>query len=245
MVADYITTEYAERYATINQIVDAIAATKEKIPRSTIIWNINELIKRGKAIRVGRGVYEFRYKPYFEMQLTVEAENACALIRKNFRYMKATVTDTLALSQFMNLQPFSAAVVIEVRKKAVDSVLAMLRRDGLDAVAKKDFSIFEKYRNPAVPIIVCPEYSANPTLIENNGIRIANIEKILVDLVCGGNIYGQYQGEELNNIFIGATKKYRINYSQLLKYATLRKRKDEVVLYLNECEGYREVRGLL
>ncbi|GHU61982.1 hypothetical protein AGMMS49983_02650 [Clostridia bacterium] len=245
MVADFITTEYAGRYATIDQIVDAIAAAKKKISRSTVIWNVNELIKQDKAIRVGRGVYEFRYKPYFEMKLTEDAETVRELLLKDFKYMKATVTDTVSLSQFMNLQPFSTTVVIEVRKKAVDSVLTMLRRSNLAACSKKDFDVFEKYANSTVPVIVCPEYSANPSLIENNGIRIANIEKILVDLVCDKRIYGQYQGEELNNIFMGATKKYRVNYSQLLKYAALRKRKADVIFCLNQCDEYREIKGLL
>jgi hypothetical protein len=245
MIADFITAEYADRYATIDQLVDAVAAVKKKISRSTVIWNVNELIKQDKAIRVGRGVYEFRYKPYFEMILTEESKSACALILKNFKYLKATVMDTSSLSQFMNLQPFSTVVVIEVRKKAMESVLTMLRRTGLAACLKKDFVAFEKYTNPSVPIIVCPEYSANPTLIESDGVRVANIEKILVDLVCDKMIYGQYQGAELSNIFMGATKKYRVNYSQLLKYAALRKRKTEVIFYLNECAEYKEIRGLL
>jgi hypothetical protein len=124
-------------------------------------------------------------------------------------------------------------------------VLSILRRNNLDAISKKDFRVYEKYAKPATSIIVCPEFSANPTLIEDNGIRTANIEKMLVDLVCDNNIYGQYQGEELSNIFIGATKIYRVNYSQLLKYATLRKKKDTVISYLNECDEYRKIRELL
>ena len=68
---------------------------------------------------------------------------------------------------------------------------------------------------------------------------------MLVDLVCDEEVYGQYQGEELTNIFRGATRNYTVNYSQVLKYAASRKRKDAVHEMLLYTDVYVKIRTLL
>lgn len=236
---------WGKKYCTIDEIVDSLTVENAQVSRQTVIWSINDLVKQGKAVRVGRGVYLIAPKKQFSPVMSATAKSACSLLADKFRYLDVTVTDTGFLSEFMNLQPFSTVVTLEVKKSAVNAVLSAMRKAGFDAYDKNDYPKMERYITTAQPILIRPELAINPTIAKDCNVRLANIEKTLVDLVCDEDIYGQYQGEELQNIFQNATKRYAINYSQLLKYAGARKRKETVMQILQNTDEYQKVRNLL
>ncbi|HZK39257.1 MAG: hypothetical protein GXZ02_08615 [Clostridiales bacterium] len=236
---------WGKKYCTIDEIVDSLTVENAQVSRQTVIWSINDLVKQGKAVRVGRGVYLIAPKKQFSPVMSATAKSACSLLADKFRYLDVTVTDTGFLSEFMNLQPFSTVVTLEVKKSAVNAILSAMRKAGFDAYDKNDYPKMQRYITTAQPILIRPELAINPTIAKDCNVRLANIEKTLVDLVCDEDIYGQYQGEELQNIFQNATKRYAINYSQLLKYAGARKRKETVMQILQNTDEYQKVRNLL
>lgn len=236
---------WGNKYCTIDEIVDSLTVENAQVSRQTVIWSINDLVKQGKAVRVGRGVYLIAPKKQFSPVMSATAKSACSLLADKFRYLDVTVTDTGFLSEFMNLQPFSTVVTLEVKKSAVNAILSAMRKAGFDAYDKNDYPKMQRYITTAQPILIRPELAINPTIAKDCNVRLANIEKTLVDLVCDEDIYGQYQGEELQNIFQNATKRYAINYSQLLKYAGARKRKETVMQILQNTDEYQKVRNLL
>ena len=230
---------------SIDDIVRFVECFDESKSRKTIIWNVNDLVKQGKVIRIGRGLYEFKTKPKLQPSMGESAQSVCSLLSENFKYLDVTITDSDVLGQFMNLQPFVTVVVVEIRKSANKAVLSALRNSGVDAYAKRDFSQLEQYISSSQPVVIRPELSANPSLPKASNIRIANIEKILVDLVCDEDIYGQYQGEELYNIYQNATSDYVVNYSQIMKYAAARKKKAEVLEILQNTSEFKKVGHLV
>jgi hypothetical protein len=240
-----IVKEFNGQYCTISDIVRVLSDKGIDVPRSTIIWNVNKFVLRGEAIRVGRGVYGFTQKPIFEPRFGVLALKAIDLLRKNLKYLDLIITETSGLGQFMNLLPFSSLIVIEVRKQSVSAVVSNLRKEGIEAIEKTDYLSMEKYIESSDPIVVRPVLSVNPPLESEYGVKIASLEKMLVDIVCDSGIYGQYQGEELAEIYRNATDRYAINYSRMLRYASGRKRKPDVAALLSETDEYRKVRGLL
>jgi hypothetical protein len=244
-VKEEILKQFNGQFCSIDDIAAFIESFNGETPRKTVIWNVNDLVRQGKAIRAGRGVYGFVSKARFQPAISEAAQKACSLLGDQFRYLDVTVTDSGVLGRFMNLQPFSTVVVVETRKAATGAVLSALRKEGMDAYAKKDFSRMERYVSTPQPFVVRPELSVNPNLPLENNVRAANLEKILVDLVCDEDIYGQYQGEELQNIYQNATETYAVNYSQILKYAAARKKKSEVLEMLQNAGEFKKVRNLM
>ena len=240
-----ILREYNGQSCSIDDIVKFVERINGDTPRNTIIWNVNDLVRQGKAVRLGRGIYGFMPKAQFQPIISESAERACCLLQAKFKYLVLTVTDSSVLGQFMNLQPFSTIVVIETKKSATGAVLSALRKEGVDAYAKKDFPAFERYISSSQTFVVRPELTVNPALTQNNNVRAANLEKILVDLVCDEDVYGQYQGKELQNIYKNVSDIYAINYSQMLKYATARKKKAPVLEMLQDTDMYSKIRDLL
>jgi hypothetical protein len=240
-----IAIKFNGKYATIDNIVSFVSRGRKPVYRQTVLWNVNELVKQGDAIRVGRGVYGFMAKDVFTPTIGETARQAVALLGDKLKYLTPVMTDTGCLSQFMNLQPFQTVILIEVRKQAVDSVLTALRKTGLEAVLKKDFERIERYVETAEPIVIRPVLKANPPLQYYGSAQYASLEKILVDIVCDRMIFGQYQGDELINIYRNATDRYVVNYSQMLRYASCRKRTGDVEAALLETVEYKKVSKLL
>ena len=239
-----ILEKYDGQYCTLDDIAMFVDGLNGEVSRKTVIWNVNDLVRQGKAARFGRGVYGFISKAQFCPVMSESAKRACSLLKEKFKYLVVTVTDSGVLGQFMNLQPFSTVVVMETKKSAIGAVIPFLRKEGVDAYAMRDFSMLEQYVTSSQPFIVRPELAVNPSLPQEGNIRTANIEKILVDLVCDQDIYGQYQGEELLNIYQNATESYVVNFSQMLKYAAARKKKAPVLEILQDTEAYKNVRSL-
>jgi len=242
---DLIIAQWSGKYCTIDDISSSVMAVCPKISRKTIIWKINQLIKEDKTVRVGRGVYLIAYKEKFKQTVSVSAGQACKVLSDNLKYLDVTLTDTTSLGELMVLQPFSSIINFEVKKAAVNAVVSTLRKEKIPAYRKNDYPQLERYVESNQPILVRPELSVNPTMPKNNNLRLATIEKILVDLVCDTDIYGQYQDSELSNIYRNATELYAINYSQILKYAAARGKKDDVIKSLQETSEYMKVRFLL
>ena len=242
---DFILQWFQGKCCTINDIVLLAQQQGLTVVRSTVLWAVNQLIKQDQAIRIGRGSYRFVSKPQFRPVLSAAAQQACALLAKRFKYVEVTATDTGDLGQFMNLQPFATVVTLEVKKEAVDAVISALRREELDAYAKKDFPKLERYVTSNQPIVVRSELEENPTLPAEKNVRLASLEKTLVDLVCDEDIYGHYQGTELENIYQNATNRFSVNYSKMFRYAAIRKKKDEVILVLKGTTDYQIVRDYL
>ena len=140
-----IMTEFSGQCCTIDDIVRFTEALNAGTPRGTVIWNVNDLVKQGKAVRIGRGVYEFVARRKWQPTIGELARSICSLLEEDFKYLDVTITDSCILGRLMNMQPFSSIVVIETRKTAVDAVLSRLRNNGIEAYAKKDFKRLEKY----------------------------------------------------------------------------------------------------
>jgi hypothetical protein len=228
------------KYCSIDEIVSCMM-NNSKTSRKTIIWKVNQLIKQGKAVRVGRGVYLFAPKSKYQLVTCDLAREACDTLNYMLPYLELTITDTSGLGELMNLQPFATIICIETKKTAVNAVLSVLHKDKIGGYSKKDFPRIERYITSHQPVLVRPVLAVNPSLPKKDNVRLASIEKILVDLVCDTDIYGQYQGSELLNIYQNATERYAVNYSQVLKYAAARGKKAEVVDKLLDTNEYQKV----
>ena len=240
-----ILNRFSNKYCTVDEIVDYMETVKPMIPRKTVVWNINDLVKKGTITRVGRGVYYFGEKKTFQMTPGDTAMQICSVLTKQFKYLEITVTDTASLNGLMNLLPFSSVVSLEMKKSATAAAISALRKAGFNAWAKQDLPQMERYASSAQPVVIRPELSVNPPLKAEDNIRLANLEKVLVDIVCDEDVYGQYQGEELINIYNGASETYAINYSRMLKYADARNKRVEVEEVLSGTNEFKKVRDLL
>ncbi|MBK8786380.1 MAG: hypothetical protein IPN43_07745 [Chitinophagaceae bacterium] len=105
-------------------------------------------------------------------------------------------------------------------------------------VSKKVFlnpteDIFNRYiSNFNEVIIVQPLISESP-ITEQGGIKIASLEKLLVDCVADKDLFAAQQSE-IDFIFKTAQSKYSINISKIKRYARRRNQLEKIDLLLNK-----------
>jgi hypothetical protein len=235
---------FENQFVTLDEIYRRENASKNS-DRIALRVAITRLVKKGSIFSCGRGVYGFFSKPCYLPTQSPSVKKIAEVLNYNFPYLEFTFTDTSFLSEFMNLQPFSTIILIEVQAGAINPIISTLQKSNIMAFALQDYPNIERYIKNDILILFRPTKSSNPPSLTLEKIKFAGLEKILVDLVCDRTIFDQYQEHELENIYQNVTRKYVVNYSRLLKYAKARNRKKDCIDLLNVTEEYPKVRDLL
>ena len=62
---------YKNKTITTAEIVNDLVQIYPEVNKNTIIWNLNEMIKRGDIVRIGRGKYLFSNEPCREFTMPI------------------------------------------------------------------------------------------------------------------------------------------------------------------------------
>ena len=220
--------------AQSSDIMRHVLSQDKNVPPSTITWALYNMVKKNEAVRLGRGVYSFKLKPYWRPVLSAKAVEVASAIREQMPYLNATIADTSVLSEFMVQQPFSYAIIVEVPMRLVDSVVQKLNSAGMEVFSWANRKLAELYVQSETTVYITKALKTTAVIPYEGNIKTSTLEKILVDILAEPELYGQSQGIELENIFANTSGKYVLDYSQMLKYATNRgKRKDAEALLMN------------
>jgi len=211
------------------ELLDFFRQYEPELNEGTFTWRIYDLKKRNIISDVRKGVYTLSNQQKFELTLTRTIKSISRIIRQQYDADFYSIWDTNCLNEFIELQPTTAMVVLEVEKGFLDSVFFTLKDNGYKEVfIKPDENLIEKYVPEAnQPIIIKPFLSRSPVQTVE-GITVPALEKILVDIYCDDLIYYAFQGNQLLNIYRNAASKYSLNFSKLFNYAKRRSRKEEI-----------------
>ncbi len=232
---------YKDKAVTTSEIVNDFSKLYPNVKRNTLIWNLNEMVKSGDIIRIGRGKYYFAAGLCREFKTPVmkDVKQVIDVIATRFKYVKIVLTDSKWISDYVVQQPFSTVVKIEVNEPAVDAVVNSLRQEGWLAFSRTEISDADKYFPESRVFVIDKIRFNNPSSKYHNNLFIAKLEKIMVDIVCDYEIFKQYQGRELENFYANVTEKCAVNFSTVIRYASCRGRKTEILSLLENNERYQ------
>ena len=232
---------YKNKTITTAEIVNDLVQIYPEVNKNTIIWNLNEMIKCGDIVRIGRGKYLFSNEPCreFTMPIYDDVKKVIDMISNQFKYVKIVLMDSKWLSDYLVQQPFSTVVKIEVNAPAVDAVVNLLRKGGWKAFSTSEIVDADKYFSETRIFVIDKIRFNNPTKKYENNIFIAKLEKVMVDVACEYEVFKQYQGWELENFYTNVTEKCAVNFSTVIKYASSRGRKEQIIPLLENSEKYQ------
>lgn len=238
---DYLLRKYNEQIKTTTEIIEDYLRMNPNINKNTVIWNLNELVKKNLITRLGRGIYYFSgtSKMEFSTNVYVDVQKVIRLIKAKFKYVDIVIEDSKWFADYIVQQPFSTVVKIEVNEPAVEAVADYLRKNGIEAFSCEDLDYADKYFNGVRMFVIDKIRFNNPVNKINKNFSIAKIEKIMVDIVCDDDIFKQYQGWELENFYNNVTDKCLVNFSTIIRYAASRGRKEEIVSLLRDNVEYK------
>lgn len=137
-------------------------------------------------------------------------------------------------------QPGRFYRLIEVEKDATESLFYFLKDKNLSVYLNPSPELITRYLiGEKEPWIVKPIVSEAP-IQQVDGILTVTIEKMLVDIFCDPVIFNAQQGSELDQIFHAAFEKYTVNESKMLRYASRRRKNQELDNYLDKVSKYRQ-----
>lgn len=232
---------YKNKTITTAEIVKDLLQFYPDVNKNTIIWNLNEMIRRGDIVRIGRGKYFFSNEPHqeFTMPIYDDVKQVINIISNQFKYVKIVLMDSKWLSDFIVQQPFATVVKIEVNAPAVDAVVNLLRKEAWKAFSTSEIMDAVKYFLETRIFVIDKIRFNNPTKKCKDNLFIAKLEKIMVDVACDYEVFKQYQGWELENFYANVTEKCAVNFSTVIKYASSRGRKEQILSLIENSEKYQ------
>ena len=232
---------YKNKTLMTAEIVKDLTQIYPDVNKNTIIWNLNEMIKRGDIVRIGRGKYFFSNEPCREFMTPLydDVKKVIGMISNQFKYVKIVLMDSKWFSDYLVQQPFATVVKIEVNAPAVDAVVNLLRKEGWRAFSTSEIIDADKYFSETRVFVIDKIRFNNPTKECKDNLYIAKLEKIMVDIACDYEVFKQYQGWELENFYSNVTEKSTVNFSTIIKYASSRGRKEQILPLLENSEKYQ------
>lgn len=201
------------------------------VSKSTINWRIFELVKLGVLERISRGKFRIgKMKPF-----APKAASYLLKIHKDLQtdlpYAAFCFWETAWLNEFAQHLTNTSMIIVETEKEACETVFNRLQESRKTVFLSPSQEIVERYVSVQKnAIIVSPLISESPIQIIEK-MPAPTLEKILVDLICDTDIFYAYQGRELKHIWENAFANYTVQADKLLRYASRRKKKNEVMKY--------------
>jgi hypothetical protein len=216
------TTQDLERYFKKNE---------GSINRNTLNWRVHYLVGKGVMTRTGRGQYVIGNGNTFEPELSPLVVKISKQLKKSFPYLKTCVWDMEQIRALSQHLPSLKLTIVDTERDGMESVFHKLQDSYENVFLKPDKEVMDRYVIPAKDAIIVKALVSEAPVREVNGIVTGAIEKILVDVFFEEE-FSALRGAEMVHIFGNAFERYPVNKSRLLRYASRKRRKEEIEQFL-------------
>lgn len=203
------------------------------VNEKSLTWQLHQLKNQGAIQSSGRGIYSLNSKNTFVPVVSASLKRIYNKIAKEFPFLQICVWDSRWFNDLMLHQLFKYYLVIEAEKDSVEAVF-----NTMTDVSKKVFlnpseDIFTRYISNFDEVIIVKSLITESPISEQDGVKIASLEKLLVDCVSDQDLYAAQQSE-IDFIYKTAFDKYTINESKLKRYARRRNQLEKVKKILHK-----------
>ena len=197
------------------------------ISRQTVSWYLTKLTESRQLRRIGHGLYAKPTKQEFVIIPTDEDRTLHDELKRLWPFANFCIYNGSVISPLQHHLAANNITYIETEREATSAVFNHLRDDGRTAYLRPTRDLIYNYIDLSQPaIFVKPLITESPTL-QNEGVMVPTLEKLLVDLQKDQDFFYLQEAEGLN-IFSNALSLYTINESRLLRYASRRGIRKEI-----------------
>ena len=199
---------------------------------------LNRLVKQEVLQKTGHGMYAlsdkgklpFIYKP------SEEEKEIARKIRTQFPFTDFCVWKPSALVPYMHHIPALHLTFVDIERVAMESAFLTLQsnKPSMHLLLNPTAKECERYITTEEIMIVRPLINEAP-INEVDGTHVPTLEKMLVD-AAGDKEMAFAQGSELYTIYENAFGSHTVNKSRLLRYASRRNRKEQILKILKTIE---------
>ena len=227
---------------TRKELYDFFCRYESDLKEATFRWRIYDLKQKGILNTIGRGLFSLDFKPVFKPGETVLEQKISNDIRNHFYDLKYCVWTTQMLHEFMLHIPGKDVTILEVEKEALEIVFNYLKDNYSNVFLQPETKEIERYVFSNNNALVIQALVTKAPIQKNNKIPTSTIEKLIVDVYSGADLFNAYQGSELVHIVNTAIDKYNIDYTKLISYSKRRGKEDGILAFLkNKTNAPKEV----
>ena len=239
--------QYVKGMSVNNIIVDYAKANKEfrtqdllsrfagetGVSEKTLSWTLHRLVSERKLFRIGRGRYTTEPKQVFCPRPNAKAVRLYKRLKAEFPLLSLCVYNGEILAELQHHLSYNNNIYIETERDAAEAVFHFLQDCGERTfLTPKEEWISTYIHLDKKSVIVKPLVSESP-LQEVQGVKMPEIEKLLVDIQCDKNFF-YLQGQESVYIMDHAFAMYAIHINRLLRYAGRRNIKSKIEDYIKQ-----------
>ena len=208
------------------------------INNKALLLRIHRLKQKGIIQSVARGKYTISKKPTYSPEPDKFIRKVNKLFLSEYDELDYCTWSTKCLHELMLHIPVQSFYVFETEKDICEATFYLLKDNGVNAYYEPNQEQIDKYILPEKESIIIRHLVSRAPYHTIEKIRMASIEKILVDLYCDSEIYYIYGGSELKRIYENVLRYYTINFSTLFQYVERRKRDKEIRAFILNNFGH-------
>lgn len=217
-------------------LFNRLKVISSEINEASLTWQLHRLKNNGSIQNSGRGIYSLNSKKIFNPVVSSSLKRIFNKISKEFPYLQTCVWDSRWFNDLMPHQLSKYYLVVEVGKDSAELVF-----NTMTDISKKVFlnpteDIFTRYISNFNDVIIVKSLISESPISEHDGLKIASLEKLLVDCVTDEDLYAAQQNQ-INFIFKTAVENYTINESKLKRYARRRNQLEKVERIINHISA--------
>jgi hypothetical protein len=183
-----------------------------------------------------RGVYTRQDKRNFCLTVADSLASLFRAVRASLPYVELCAWRSDDVQDLAQHYPNRGVPIMEVEKDGEAAVRDVLVGMDQPAVAYEDLPAVARSFLEQEYIVVKRLVSEAP-VTKVDDVTVPRLEKILVDIVRDKNLFGFLEGAETYHIYKSATDRYHVQLDTLLRYASRRGVKDDVVMILRQITG--------
>nr|WP_118194312.1 DUF6577 family protein [Pedobacter indicus] len=152
--------------------------------KKTISWRIHDMKTKGNISHVSRGLYSLKSKTEFKPEISNIVNQINNKLIQEFPFIQFCLWESKWFNEFMVHQLFKNYIVVETEKEVMESVFNSF--SDLDSMTylNPDRDIFELYISSYDEVIIVKQLvSEAPINVNDQGMHIASLEKLLVDIL--------------------------------------------------------------
>ncbi|HVT86688.1 MAG TPA: DUF6577 family protein [Chitinophagaceae bacterium] len=208
----------------------------EELTRENLMVRVNRLKSKGIIVNVGRGWYRLNNKKIFAPEITPSLKKVSGRLKKSFPFLNYALWSSIWLNDLATLQLFRNVFIIEVEAGSEEAVFMAIKESfPFKTFLNPDEFAWVNYMTSSDENIIIKTMISESPKENYHGIKIAKLEKILVDLYAD-KLWQSIFSSEVRNIYEEACNNYVLNFSTLLSYAARRGKRKEIWNYIKSLE---------
>jgi hypothetical protein len=219
---------------TLADLRDFFHADNPAIPNSTINWRVHELVKDEVLKRTGRGTFALGGEIPYNAPQSKDVKRISNFLKKGFPLISFCVWDSSIINEFAHHLTGHPFLLVDVEKEIAESVYFQLKDQFKPVFFRLSKTLITNMLPDFDRPILVRNLATESPLALKDGIPIPTLEKLLIDLFSDPE-FSYLQGNELKAIYRNAFYKYTVNENRLLRYASRKGKKEEVLKFISSA----------